>query len=134
MVQVSNPQEAFPEIATVANPAVFFDGEDALLCYEAFGRTGNSNVVLKFSDVIDLRITPMNVEGLPSCRYPVKPWAFNEIFGGEETVRWSALKPRLWLISFQDLMIEVLFQSVSFLSREPVREAPHKTLRDFLRH
>ncbi|OWV77665.1 hypothetical protein ATY77_29760 [Rhizobium sp. R634] len=133
-MQVSNPREAFPEIATSANPAVFFDGEDALLCYEAADRTGSSNVVLKFSGVIDIRITPMNVEGLAACRYPVKPWAFNEIVGGEETARWSALKPRLWLISFHDLMIEVIFVSVSFLSREQVREPPHKTLISFLRH
>ena len=46
----------------------------------------------------------------------------------------EVLNARFWLISFQDLMIEVIFESVSFLSREPVREAPHKTLRDFLRH
>ncbi|MFS2180394.1 hypothetical protein ACCC98_31295 [Rhizobium pisi] len=137
MVQVSNPHEVFPQIATVANPAVFFDGEDALLCYETSDRAGSSNVVLKFGDVIDLRITPMNVEGLSACRYPIKPWAFNEIVGGEETARWKALNPRLWLISFHDLTIEVIFGSVSFLSREPAHQSPHKTLLDFaasLRH
>jgi len=78
-MHVSILQEAFPEIGTVENPAVFYDGRDAFVCYEASIRSGGGNVVLKFEDVIELRKTPINVEGLRECRYPVNPWAFNEV-------------------------------------------------------
>jgi len=72
---------------------VFFDRNDAYVCDEASLRAGG-NVVLKFGDVIDFQITPLNVEGLKECRYPIQPWAFNEILDSEETSRWKALIPR----------------------------------------
>ncbi|RUM02145.1 hypothetical protein [Rhizobium chutanense] len=129
-MQVVTPEEAFPHIATVGNPAAFFDGYDAFLCYEASVQPGGGNVVLKFADVIDFRITPMNVEGLRACRYPVKPWAFNEIVGSEEAAKWKVFNPRLWLISFQDITIEVLFETVSFISLDTERAVPQSTLID----
>jgi hypothetical protein len=127
-MQVTSPQEAFPELGTVANPAVHFNANDVFICYEASERSGGGNVVLKFGDVIDFRITPMNVESLKACRYPVNPWTFNEVVGGEETTRWKALNQRLWLISFNDLMVEVLFETVSFIIRDTERDSPHRTL------
>ncbi|OAP36991.1 hypothetical protein AU381_20405 [Sinorhizobium glycinis] len=114
-MQVSEPQEAFPEIGTVANPAALYDGNDVLLCYQASPRAGGGNVVLKFGDVIGFRVSPINVEGLQECRYPVQPWQFNEVAGGKETAEWKALNPRLWLISFSDVTIEVLFGTVSLI-------------------
>ncbi|NKL33780.1 hypothetical protein [Rhizobium indicum] len=132
-MQVSSPQEAYPQIGTVANPAVLYDGNDAFVCYEASARGGGYNVVLKFGEVIDFRITPMNVHGLRECRYPVNPWAFNEIIGGEETAKWKALNPRLWLISFNDVMIEVIFETVSLISQDAEGGPQHKTLIGALR-
>jgi hypothetical protein len=132
-MQVVDPQEAFPELGTVANPAVLYDGSDAFVCYEASYRAGGGNVVLKFGDIIDFHITPMNVEGLKECRYPVSPWAFNEIIGGEETAKWEVLSPRLWLISFNDVTIEVLFETVSLVCRDPKRESQYVTLISALR-
>lgn len=79
------------------------------MCYEASHRAGGGNVLVKFTDVIDFRVTPGNVEGLGGFRYPVKAWAFCEIVGGEETVKWKALKPRFCIMSFNDVMIEVVF-------------------------
>ena len=127
-MHVSIPQEAFPEIGTVENPAVFYDGRDAFVCYEASIRSGGGNVVLKFEDVIELRKTPINVEGLRECRYPVNPWAFNEVIGGVETARWHALKMRLWLISFNDIMIEVLFRTVAVIGRDAEQGHQDRTL------
>lgn len=117
-MQVAVPREAFPELGTVSNPAVLYDGHDAFVCYEASVRAGGGNVVIKFGGVIDFRVTPMSVEGLTGCRYRVRPWAFNEIVGGEETSKWRAFNPRFWLISFNDVMIEVLFETVSLISRD----------------
>jgi len=64
MMQVVVPHEIFPELGTVANPAALYDGSNVFVCYEASERVGGGNVILKFSDVIDFRITPMNVDGL----------------------------------------------------------------------
>jgi len=129
-MQVSEPRETFPELGPVANPAVFYDGNDAFVCYEA-SRGGNA--VLKFGDVIDFRITPMNVEGLKECRYPVRPWAFNEVMGGEEIDKWKALSPRLWLITFNDVTIEVLFGTVSLVIQDAKGEPLQTTLMGVLR-
>ena len=70
----------------------------------------------------------MNVEGLKECRYSVHPWSFNEIVGGEETSKWKALNPRFWLISFNDVMIEVLFETVSLIHRDAEGGPQHRTL------
>jgi hypothetical protein len=127
-MHVTSPREAFPEPDTVCNPAVFYDGSDAFVCYEASERAGGGNVVLKFGEVIDFRVTPMNVEGLEKCRYPVEPWAFNEIFCCEETIRWKVLGARLWLISFNDVMVEVIFETVSLISRDANARSQDTTL------
>lgn len=125
---VSEPKEAFPELGTTANPAMFYDGDDAFLCYEASVRAGGGNVVLKFAAVIDFRITPMNVEGLKDCRYPVQPWAINEVSGASETEAWKLFDARFWIISFNDLAIEVVFESVSLIARDSTDQRPEKTL------
>ncbi|WDZ78693.1 hypothetical protein PWG15_09455 [Ensifer adhaerens] len=78
-------------------------------------RSGGGNVVLRFDDVINLQVTPMNVDGLPGCRYPIQPWEFNEVAGGDEAAKWTGLNPRFWLISFNDITIEVLFETVSLV-------------------
>lgn len=127
-MKVSIPLEAFPELGTVENPAVLYDGNDAFVRYEASLRAGGGNVVLKFGEVIDFRITPINVDGLKECRYAVHPWSFNEIVGGEETSKWKALNPRLWLISFNDVMIEVLFETISLIHRDMEGGPQYKTL------
>lgn len=133
-MQVISPLEDFPGVGTVANPAVFFDGSDALVSYEASVRAGGGNVVLRFIDVIDIKITPMNVEGLNACRYRINPWAFNEIIGVEEVAKWSVLHARLWLISFNDLMIEVIFEAVTLVSHDNVYRSPHLALAGVVRN
>ncbi len=127
-MQVVEPREAFPEPGTVLSPVVFYDGDSAFVCYEAAPAVGGGNVVLKFGCVIDLRVTPMNVRGIGACRYPIQPWAFNEIAEVEETAKWRSLNPRLWLISFNDETLEVLFGTVSLVIREARDRSLQKTL------
>ncbi len=127
-LRVSTPPEAFPAIGTVANPAVLFDGGDAFVCYESSGQAGIGNVVLKLGDVIDFRINPETVEGLKAFRYPVAPWAFTEVEGSEETVRWQVLNPRFWLMSFNDMMLEIVFETVSLIHHGTERCPPSRTL------
>lgn len=127
-MQVIVPREAFPELGTVSNPAVLYDGNDAFVCYEASVRAGRGNVVIKFGEVIDFRVRPMSVEDLKECPYRIRPYAFNEIVGREETSKWRALNPRFWLISFNDVIIEVLFETVSLISRDTESGPQYRTL------
>ena len=131
-MNVIGPPEILPEIGTVLNPAASYDGEDVFLCYRASERAGISNVVLRFHAVIDFQVTPINVEGLNGCRYPLQPWAFNEVMGSSEVDRWKALHPRFWLISFNDVTVEILFESVSVVHREPKDRSPNATLIELL--
>lgn len=131
-MHISIPQEAFPEIGTIQNPAVFYDGQDALVCYEASKRSKGGNVVLKFGRVIDFRITPVTIDGLRDCKYPVNPGAFNEVIGGEETARWPRIKARLWVITFNHVTIEVLFRTVEIVGRLEEDEPQDKALLDTL--
>ncbi|MGR6431006.1 hypothetical protein ACU5AY_08820 [Rhizobium sp. PAMB 3174] len=127
-MKVAVAEESFPELGTVANPAVLFDGNNAFVCYEASAAAGGGNVVLEFGNVIDFRIAPLNVEGLREYRYPIQPWAFNEIWDSEETTRWKVLSPRFWLLSFNDVTIEILFKTVSVIGRGMEVEPQDKTL------
>ena len=70
----------------------------------------------------------MNVESLKECRYPVEPWQINEVVGGEETSRWKFSNPRLWFISFNDVTLEIQFETVSLIHRETERRPQHITL------
>jgi hypothetical protein len=131
-MQVVVPKEVLPELDTVAGPSVFYDEDDAYLCYIASERAGGGNVVLKFEDVIELRVTPLNVDGLKDCRYPVDPWTFNEVVDGEEAAEWKALSPRFWLITFRDVTVEILFATVSVVGRTERGPRPHNTLMSVL--
>ncbi|GKX33100.1 MAG: hypothetical protein MnENMB40S_07180 [Rhizobiaceae bacterium MnEN-MB40S] len=126
------PHEAFPELGTVANPAIHYDGNDAFLCYEASAQAGRGNVVLKFGDVIDFHLTPLNIHGLHKCRYPIEAWSFNEILGSREADPWKVLGARFWLISFNDVTIEILFQTVSIMKHDTEGPSPGATLIDAL--
>ncbi|MFK8251637.1 hypothetical protein [Ancylobacter terrae] len=132
-MQLIAPQESLPEPGTVANPATLFDGEHLYLCYAASPRSGAGNVVLRFTEIIDFRIAPLTAEGLASCRYPIRPWAFTEVIGSEEAAQWSVLKPRFWLISFNDVTLELLFGSVSLVAHDPRPKSVATTLMDVLR-
>ena len=128
MAEITTPKENFPEIGTVANPVFLSDDEDVFVYYQASYQEGPGNAVVKFKDVIDFRLTPENVDGLGKFRYPVQPWAFCEVIGGEETERWRALKPRFFIISFRDVMIEVIFDKVSVIAFERGSAGLLKTL------
>ncbi|MES5100527.1 hypothetical protein ABUK73_20050 [Agrobacterium sp. BA1120] len=128
MISISVAKEAFPEIGGVSNPAVLCNGEEAFVCYKVSHREGRGNALLKFSDVIDFRLTPLNTERLDSFRYLISPWQFNEVFGGDQVARWKAFDPRFWLISFNDVVIEILFGTVCMILRDEENFSPQKTL------
>ncbi|WP_174821685.1 hypothetical protein [Ruegeria lacuscaerulensis] len=131
-VEGISPAVSFPEIGTVKSPAVFYDGRTVFLSYEIAPVSGGGVAILKFDDVIEFRIDPMNVEGLRAAEFPVKPWDFQEVTGSEKTERWKALKPRFWTISFNDETIEVVFKQVELIDRTHEATAPDAALMELL--
>jgi hypothetical protein len=106
---VEPPKENLPIYDYVSNPVAIFDGSDGLLCYRNIDLASRQMTVVRFAEVISLKVLPVNSEYLEQYKYPIKHFAFNEIFGAEETEIWQAAEARLWAISFDDLIVEVMF-------------------------
>ncbi len=126
------PREDFPVIGTEEVPAVFFDGDTLLLCYEVAPISGGGLAILEFSDVLDFRVDPMNVDELSDSPYPVSAWNITEICGSEKAARWAAMDARYWSLSFSDMTITVLFDTVRLAGQTRAKRAPHSALRHFI--
>jgi hypothetical protein len=116
------PEENFPAIGTVDNPALLFDGADLLLSYSIAPIAGGGVLILRFSDVIHFETNPINVEGMKDAKYPMKAWDFMEVWDCDRTIEWKILSARFWTISFNDVTVEVVFGDV-----EIVRETKQVT-------
>ena len=126
------PSETLPRIGTVENPAMFSDGENVLLCYEVAPIDGGGNVILEFEDVFHFEQNPMNVEGLGKSQYPVQAWSFCEVLGSKRTERWKMLGPRFWVISFNDVTVEIVFKAIRIAHRNTSKTRPSEALKAFV--
>jgi hypothetical protein len=131
-MESKTPQEDFPAIGTVENPAIFSDGSDLLLSYDIAPVAGGGVAILKFSDVIHFEQNPMNVKGLGHAKYPTKAWDFTEVYGSERTTKWKALSPRFWTISFNDVTVEIVFSKVKIVQETRQAVGPSAALVGFL--
>jgi F420-0:gamma-glutamyl ligase-like protein len=111
----TRPSETLPAIGTIENPALFFDGNHLMLAYAIAPVDGGGCAVLKFAGVIKFETLPMNVDGLGAAKVPVSAWAFTEVFHSEATMKWAALNPRFWTVSFTDVTLYVLFKAFTVL-------------------
>ncbi|MFY1706435.1 hypothetical protein J3365_02950 [Tritonibacter scottomollicae] len=119
-------------IGTEEVPAVFFDGDKLLLCYEVAPIAGGGLAILEFDDVLDFRVDPMNVDELSDSPYPVSAWNITEICGSEKAARWAAMDARYWSLSFSDMTLTVLFDTVRLAGRTREKRAPQLALRHFI--
>ena len=131
-MEAKTPAEAFPSIGTVQNPALFSDEDDLLLSYEIAPVAGGGIAILRFSSVIHFEQNPTNSKGLADAKYPTRPWEFSEISGADRTEKWESLQPRFWTVSFNDVTVEVVFEKVEYLDRQPDGTCPSVALVDFL--
>ncbi|MEO9826784.1 MAG: hypothetical protein ABJF50_20465 [Paracoccaceae bacterium] len=122
------PQEDFPAIGTVENPAMFFDGSDLLLSYDIAPVAGGGIAILKFSGVIYFEKNPINVEGLRNAKYPTKAWDFTEVYDSDRTTKWNALSPRFWTVSFNDVTVEIVFSETQIVHKTQRAERPSEAL------
>lgn len=125
-------QEPFPQIGTVENPALFFDGSDFFPCYDLAPASGGGTAILRFSHVVQFEKTPVDVEGLHAARYPATPWEFTEITGSDRTAKRQHLRLRFWTISFNDVTVEIVFAGVEMVQQSTEVLPPSQALLRFL--
>jgi hypothetical protein len=108
-----------PELAIPENPAIFCDANDLWLAYETTAEPRGENcAIVRFYHVIDHRLSPINDEGLGQHHHAsagLKFYSFNEIIDSAETHKWSALQARYWVITFKDVTLDVIAQSVTVI-------------------
>ena len=108
-----------PELAIPDNPAIFSNSDDLWLAYETTAEPrGDIYAVIRFADIIDLRLSPINDEGLgqhPYASAGLKWYSFNEVIDSQETLRWKTLEARHWVITFQDVTLDVVARSAQVI-------------------
>jgi hypothetical protein len=102
------PQLSIPDL-----PAIFCDWRGLWLCYATALSPSDSAryAIIQFIDVIDHRLSPINDEGIgqhPYFNAGLQCYAFNEITGSVETLKWAVLKARHWAVTFKDNTLDVV--------------------------
>jgi hypothetical protein len=100
------PEPGIPEL-----PALLSDSENLWLAYVVAPSTDERFAVVRFSGVIDHRLSPINDEGLgkhPYAKAGLQWYSFNELTDSEEINRWTALRARHWVVTFKDNTLEVV--------------------------
>ena len=114
--------EDLPYIGTVLNPMYFSDGRNVFIAYEVAPLENGGVAVVRFSDVIRFHDLPMNAEQMGRHRYysnGLEFYSFNECAFAEELSAWCVLKSRFWVISFNDVTLEIVFGSFEMVYRSP---------------
>src|SRR4051812_47087853 len=100
-----------PELAIPDVPALLADSNCLWLAYATTAEPrGQMYAVVRFNDVIDHRLSPINDEGIgkhPYARAGLQWYAFNEVIDSVEAIEWHALKARHWVITFKDNTLDV---------------------------
>ena len=131
-VTSQRPPEELPPIGTVEVPVLFSDCEGLLIAYEIAPVGGGGSAILEFSGVGHFEHIPIGVEGLDRAPYPAKPWDFTEIFGSDRSDRGPILTARFWTMSFNDVTVAVVFETVRVACRDTETGDPDKALRAYL--
>ena len=120
---------AAPELGIPEPPALVAESDRLWLAY--FRATDDAVAVVRFSGVIDHRLSPINDEGLgrhPYARAGLQFYSFNELMHTEETLRWSVLGARHWVITFKDNTLDVVAKSAEVVQQAMAATSPLKAL------
>jgi hypothetical protein len=125
-VRASQPQITIwgdaPELAIPEAPALLTDCSDLWLAYETTADPrGEVYAIVRFHQVIDHRLSPINDEGIgqhPYGKFGLKWYSFNEVIGSTEAARWCMLGARHWVITFKDDTLDVLAASATVVRKD----------------
>jgi hypothetical protein len=117
-----------PELAIPYIPAILADSENLWLGYETNKEpVGNYYAVIKFIDVFDHRLSPINDEGLREHPYytaGLQFYSFNELTGSRECEKWKVLGARHWVITFKDNTLDIIGTSAELVANNIVAQNP----------
>ncbi|MBI2946863.1 MAG: hypothetical protein HYY23_04400 [Verrucomicrobia bacterium] len=123
-------QEA-PKLALPDVPAILCDSSNLWLAYLIASSLPNRYAVVRFMDVIDHRLSPINDEGIgkhPYAKAGLNWYSFNEIIDSSETIRWSVLKAGLiarhWVITFKDNTLDVIARGAEIVTADRQASSP----------
>jgi hypothetical protein len=105
-IWMAAPEPGIPDV-----PALLCDSDNLWLAYVVAPSTDERFAVVRFSRVIDHRLSPINDEGLgehPYAKAGLQWYSFNELTGSEEVNRWAALRARHWVVTFKDNTLDVV--------------------------
>lgn len=125
-----------PELAIPDLPALLGNSIDLWLGYAMAHTPARRYAIIQFIDVTDHRLSPINDEGLGSHPYAkagLQWYTFNEISGSRETIKWSALQARHWVVTFKDNTLDVLAGDAKVVARDVESRSPMSALIDYLR-
>jgi hypothetical protein len=108
-------------------PALITESNRLWLAYYRAADDQGAIAVVRFTDLIDHRLSPINDEGLGSHPYAgagLQFYSFNELSGSPETLRWSGLKGRHWVITFKDNTLDVIATSGDVMVRSMASSSP----------
>jgi hypothetical protein len=124
-----------PQISVPDLKSLHWDSGDLWLCYDIAQASEPRYAIVRFIHVIDHRLSPINDEGLgkhPCFKSGLQFYAFNEITGSAETVRWSVLRARHWVVTFKDDTLDVIAQDAKVIARDLVANSPTTALFQFM--
>jgi hypothetical protein len=124
-----------PELAIPDVPALFSDSSDLWLSYRTAHTPAQHYAIVQFTHVIDHHLSPINDEGIgrhPYAKAGLQFYAFNEITGSAETIRWAVLRARHWAVTFKDNTLDVVAQDARVVARDIVANSPTSALIGFL--
>src|SRR5579862_4967114 len=112
-----------PELATPESPALFYDASknDLWLAYAVARSSPLRYAVVRFTEVIDHRLSPINDEGIgkhPYCGAGLRFYTFNELTASAETKQWAELRARHWVVTFKDNTLDVIAGGAEVMARD----------------
>ena len=126
-----------PELIIPDLPAVLCDSKDLWLCYAVWHSASKHYSIVQFIDVIEHHLTAINDEGLrkehPYAKAGLEFYAFNEITESRETIQWSVLKARHWVVTFKDNTLDVIASDAKVVASNLRASNPMAALLAFLK-
>jgi len=116
-----------PEPAIPEPPALITESNRLWLAYYRAVDDEGAIAVVRFTGLIDHRLSPINDEGLgrhPYAGAGLQFYSFNELSGSPETLRWSGSKARHWVITFKDNTLDVIATSGDVIVRSIAASSP----------
>lgn len=116
-----------PKLALPESPSLLVDSRSILLAYETAGTKKDTYAVVRFTDVIDHRLSPINDEGLGKhayAKFGLEWYSFNEVSDSKEVLEWAALRARHWVVTFKDVTLDVLAAEASVVARDLSATSP----------